>query len=234
MLPSVFPAFPDYTEFDIYATMEPAKEVGGDFYDFFLVDERHLGIVMADVSGKGVPAALFMVIAKTLIKNYAQRGDSPAEVMFNTNNQLCQNNDAGMFVTAWMAVVDLDTGVLTYANAGHNPPMIRQNDGVFRYLHSEPNFVLAGLDDMDFDQSTLTLNQGDVLYLYTDGVTEATNSNEKLYDEPRLEQVINTLSTESLEQFLKDIKTDIDLFVGEAPQFDDITMLVLRYGDEKK
>lgn len=155
------------------------------------------------------------------------------EVMTNTNNQLCQNNDAGMFVTAWMAVLDLDTGELTYANAGHNPPMIRQKDGVFRYLHSEPNFVLAGLEDMAFDQSTLTLGAGDVLYLYTDGVTEATNSEEQLYNEPRLEKTINELSTDSLETLLKNIKEDIDLFVGVAPQFDDITMLALRYDGTK-
>ncbi len=230
MLPSDFPAFPQYEEFDIYAAMIPAKEVGGDFYDFFLVGERHLGIVIADVSGKGVPAALFMVITKTLIKNYAQKGESPAEIMHHTNLQLCQNNDASMFVTAWMGILDLDTGELVYANAAHNHPLVRQKSGAFAYLPSDPAFILAGLDFATFEQSTLKLEAGDTLFLYTDGVTEATNLTEELYGEDRLLEILNTLDNASLKGMLAGIKKDIDLFVGEAPQFDDITMLALRFG----
>lgn len=143
MLPCIFPAFPEHSEFDIYATMTPAKEVGGDFYDFFMVDDTHVAAVMADVSGKGVPAALFMVIAKTLIKNYAQSGIEPCQVFTTANRMLCDGNDAGMFVTAWMGVLDIESGKLTYVNAGHNPPLIRQKDGSFEYLRSRPGFVLA-------------------------------------------------------------------------------------------
>lgn len=232
MLPNEFPAFPDLKQFDIYATMLPAKEVGGDFYDFFLVDDSHLGLVMADVSGKGVPAALFMVIAKTLIQNYAQKGESPADVMMHTNNQLCQNNDANMFVTVWFAILNIETGELNYSNAGHNPPLLRHNNGEFEYLVSEPDFVLAGMEDMDYEEYSLTLQKGDILYLYTDGVTEATNSNDELYSDERLLEKINSINTHSLKTLLENIKSDIDLFVGEAPQFDDITMLALRFGEE--
>ncbi|MBQ2830716.1 MAG: SpoIIE family protein phosphatase [Oscillospiraceae bacterium] len=229
MLPSIFPAFPERSEFDIYATMVPAKEVGGDFYDFFMVDDEHLGIVMADVSGKGVPAALFMVIAKTLIKNHAQNGEKPEDVFTNVNNQLCESNDAGMFVTGWMAVLNIRTGELTYANAGHNPPLLRRADGGFEYLHSTPGFVLAGLEGMQYTQSNLTLRSGDALYLYTDGVTEATDLNEQLYGEERLQAVLNANADASLSQLLAAVKADVDAFVGEAPQFDDITMLALRF-----
>ncbi len=229
MLPSIFPAFPDRTEFDIYATMVPAKEVGGDFYDFFMVDGDHLGIVMADVSGKGVPAALFMVIAKTLIKNHAQNGEPPEEVFTSVNDQLCESNDAGMFVTGWMAVLNLRTGELTYANAGHNPPLLRREGGSFEYLRSKPGFVLAGLEGMQYTQSSLTLERGDALYLYTDGVTEATDLREQLYGEDRLRAVLNANSDVPLSQLLAAVKADVDAFVGEAPQFDDITMLALRY-----
>lgn len=229
MLPSVFPAFPDYKEFDIYASMLPAKEVGGDFYDFFLVDERHLGIVMADVSGKGVPAALFMVIAKTLIKNYAQKGECPCDIMTHTNNQLFQNNDASMFVTAWTGILNLDTGELVFSNAGHNPPLIKRNNGDFEYLKTDSGFVLAGLEDFKYTQSSITLNSLDVLYLYTDGVTEATNVNNELYSDERLLNLINSIKIDSTKDLLEKIKCDIDCFVGDAPQFDDITMLGLKF-----
>lgn len=229
MLPCIFPAFPERDEFDIYASMTPAKEVGGDFYDFFMVDDSHLAVVIADVSGKGVPAALFMVIAKTLIKNYAQSGIAPSEVFTTVNRLLCDGNDDGLFVTAWMGILELTSGKLTYVNAGHNPPMIKQGDGEFTYLRSRPGFVLAGLEEMKYRQNELTLAPGDRLMLYTDGVTEATNSDNQLYGEKRLSDFLNGHSGEEAENILNDLKSDIYKFQGDAPQFDDITMLMLDY-----
>ena len=229
MLPCIFPAFPEYDEFDIYATMTPAKEVGGDFYDFFMVDNTHIAAVMADVSGKGVPAALFMVIAKTLIKNYAQSGIEPCEVFTTVNRLLCDGNDAGLFVTAWMGVLDITSGKLTYVNAGHNPPLIKQAGGKFEYLRSRPGFVLAGMDTVKYRQNELTMHTGDRLYLYTDGITEATSSAKELYGEERLSTYLNDHSDNSGEDILHGLKSDIDSFVGDAPQFDDMTMLMLDF-----
>lgn len=232
MLPCIFPAFPDRDEFDVYASMTPAKEVGGDFYDFFMVDDSHMAVVMADVSGKGVPAALFMVIAKTLLKNYTQSGIKPEEVFTTVNRLLCDGNDAGLFVTAWLGVLELTTGKLTFVNAGHNPPMIKQNGGEFTYLKSRAGFVLAGMDTIKYRQNEITIAPGDRLLLYTDGVTEATNSQNQLYGEERLSAFMNAHSDEKAEDILQDLKSDIYAFQGEAPQFDDITMLMLDY--EKK
>ncbi|MGN0610406.1 MAG: PP2C family protein-serine/threonine phosphatase, partial [Ruminiclostridium sp.] len=229
MLPCIFPPFPDRKEFDIYATMTPAKEVGGDFYDFFMTDESHIAAVIADVSGKGVPAALFMVIAKTLIKNYAQTGMEPAEVFTTVNRTLCDGNDAGLFVTAWMGVLDLKSGKLTYVNAGHNPPMLGQKDGDFEYLKSPAGFVLAGLETIKYKQKELFLSEGDKLLLYTDGITEATDKENALYGEERLSAFMNAHKSLSPDEMLAGIKADIDAFVGEAPQFDDMTMLMLDY-----
>lgn len=228
MLPCIFPAFPGRDEFDIYASMMPAKEVGGDFYDFFLVDQDHLAVVMADVSGKGVPAALFMVIAKTLIKNQAQQGHSPAEVFTAVNNQLCENNEAGLFVTSWMGILDINTGEFTYVNAGHNPPLLMRSGGDFEYLRSRPGFVLAGMEGIRYRQATMKLGEGDVLYLYTDGVTEATNGDNEQYGEERLLSIVNQHKEDTPQELLPTIKADIDRFVGDAPQFDDITMLGLK------
>ena len=234
MLPCIFPAFPDYDEFDIYATMTPAKEVGGDFYDFFMTDEKHLAFVMADVSGKGVPAALFMVIAKTLIKNYAQMGQEPGQVFTTVNRLLCDGNDAGLFVTAWIGILDLESGLLKYANAGHNPPLIKKAGGQFEYLRSRPGFVLAGMDTTRYRQSEMVLNPGDRIFLYTDGVTEATDSSQQLYGEDRLESLLNRCQADTAEEMLADLKNDIDSFVCEAPQFDDITMLMLDFKKRKE
>ncbi|MDR0949479.1 MAG: SpoIIE family protein phosphatase, partial [Lachnospiraceae bacterium] len=181
MLPCIFPAFPDRPEFDIYASMLPAKEVGGDFYDFFLIDNEKLAVVMADVSGKGVPAALFMVIAKTLIKNNAQYGKTPKEVFEIVNDMLCENNEAGMFVTAFMGFLEIPTGTFTYVNAGHNPPLIKRSGNHFEWLPTKPCFVLAGMEEMSYRQDEITLHPGDTLYMYTDGVTEAVNRSEELF-----------------------------------------------------
>ena len=229
MLPRIFPAFPERQEFDIYATMNPAKEVGGDFYDFFLVDDDHLAVVIADVSGKGVPAALFMVIAKTLIKNHAQNKETPGEVFTNTNEQLCEGNDAGLFVTAWMGVLQISTGHFVYVNAGHNPPLLRRAGGSFEWLKSRPGFVLAGMEGVRYRENEMELAPGDVLYLYTDGVTEATDAHQQLFGEERLQTALNEQPMLPVGQMLSKIKGCIDTFVGEAEQFDDITMLGLEY-----
>ena len=229
MLPCIFPAFPERTEFDIYATMNPAKEVGGDFYDFFLVDDDHLAVVIADVSGKGVPAALFMVIAKTLIKDHAQQGAQPEEVFTEVNRLLCEANDEGMFVTAWMGVLELTTGHLAYVNAGHNPPLLRRNGGKYEFLRTRSGFILAGMDGMRYRPASLELLPGDAVYLYTDGVTEATNENRQLYGDQRLCDTLNAHADSGPETLLKIVKDDVDAFVGDAPQFDDITMLGLCY-----
>jgi sigma-B regulation protein RsbU (phosphoserine phosphatase) len=227
MLPSIFPAFPEREELDIYATMTPAKEVGGDFYDFFLVDDDRLAIVMADVSGKGVPAALFMVIAKTLLKNMAQTGRSPKDVLEKVNNQLCEGNEAEMFVTVWLGILEISTGKLTCTNAGHEYPVIKRAGGDYELIKDKHGFVLAGMEGSRYKEYELHMDPGDRLYLYTDGVAEATNSNNELYGTERMLEALNNNKNVSCEKLLYNIKEDIDSFVKEAPQFDDITMLSL-------
>lgn len=238
MLPSIFPPYPERDEFDIYASMQPAKEVGGDFYDFFFIDENTLAVVMADVSGKGVPAALFMVIAKTLIKNNAQSGKSPKEVFEAVNNILCENNEEGMFVTAFMGYLDVKSGKVTFVNAGHNPPLIctKIDDSCmyqFDWLKTQPDFILAGMEDMSYNQSEITLQPGDELFMYTDGITEAVNNENTLFSEPRLLDVANKYMDMTLREFSLSIKREIDLFAEGAEQADDITMLSLRYLGEE-
>lgn len=231
MLPNIFPAFPERFDFDIYATMDPAKEVGGDFYDFFFIDDKHLALVIADVSGKGIPAAMFMVIAKTLIKDHAQLGLSPKEVFTRVNNILCEGNDAGLFVTAWMGVLDLDTGIMTYVNAGHNPPVTFLS-GETSLLKSKPGFVLAGMENIKFSEFQLQLHRGDKIFLYTDGATEATNLNGELYGEARLIACLKKQIGKNVEDTLHGVRDDIDRFVGEAEQFDDLTLLAFDYYDK--
>ncbi|UNC93515.1 SpoIIE family protein phosphatase [Candidatus Contubernalis alkaliaceticus] len=228
MLPCIFPAFPDREEFEIYATMLPAKEVGGDFYDFFLVDDDHLAVVIADVSGKGVPAALFMVITKTLIKNNALYGKNPQDVFAAVNNLLCENNDAAMFVTAFMGILQISSGQFTYVNAGHNPPLLKKAGGDFHWLSTKPGFVLAGLEDIDYQQQTIILEPDDVLYMYTDGVTEAANCANELFSNQKLLKDINRYKDCDLNDLLINIKQEIDQFAHGAEQADDITMLALK------
>ena len=232
MLPRSFPAFPDRREFDIYAMMDPAREVGGDFYDFFLVDPDHLAVVIADVSGKGVPAALFMVIARTLIKNHAQGGESPKDVFAQVNEQLCEGNDAGLFVTAWMGILEISTGQFVYANAGHNPPLLRRAGERFEWLRSHPGFVLAGMEGSRYQEYALTLAPGDTLYLYTDGVTEAVNAGQELFGEERLQEALNEEPGLPVRRLLPRIRGCIDAFAGEEEQVDDITMLGLYYAQK--
>ena len=229
MLPNIFPAFPDRPEFDIYATMDPAKEVGGDFYDFFMVDERNLAVVMADVSGKGVPAALFMVIGKTLIKDHTLPDTDLANVFAEVNNILCESNSEDLFITAFEGVLDLLTGEFRFVNAGHEPPFISRAGDRFELYKIKPGFVLAGMEGMRFKGGSFTLSPGDKIFLYTDGVTEATNTDEELFGMERLEDSLNRVVDQSPEEILPAVKNDIDAFVGSAPQFDDITMLCLCY-----
>lgn len=225
MLPFVFPAYPERKEFDLHATMTPAKEVGGDFYDFFLLDEDHLALVMADVSGKGVPAALFMVISKTLLKNMAQTGKSPKEVLERTNNILCEGNAAEMFVTVWFGIYEISTGKLTAANAGHEYPILKQKNGAFTLFKDPHGFVLAGMEQMKYKEYEIILEKGDTLFVYTDGVAEATDKNNQLYGTGRLVTYLNSKPHPNMKSLLEGVKEDVDLFVAEAPQFDDITML---------
>lgn len=228
-IPMVFPPYPAHGEFDIYATMDTAKEVGGDFYDFYFVGESKLGFLIADVSGKGIPAAMFMMTAKTLIKGYAESGKSVDEVFTIANAKLCESNEAGMFVTAWMGILDITTGLLEFANAGHNPPLVRHADGRFEFLKSKSGFILAGMEGMKYRRNELVLSPGDEIYLYTDGVTEATNAENALYGEERLANLLNTMHGLSGEALCRAVKADIDAFAGDAPQSDDITMLYLKY-----
>lgn len=229
MLPCIFPAFPERYEFDIFASMAPAKEVGGDFYDFFMIDDEHLAVVIADVSGKGVPAALFMVIAKTMIKNYAHMGMELCDVFTKVNRLLCDGNEAGIFVTAWAGILDLESGRLTYVNAGHNPPLIKLGDGGYTYLQSRPGFVLAGMETTRYKQNELMMQPGDRLFLYTDGVTEAINEEMELYGTKRLNDYLNLHINDRISDLVNGLKADIERFSGDQEQFDDITMLILDY-----
>lgn len=233
-LPSIFPPFPNRTEFAIWASMDTAKEVGGDFYDFYFVDEDTLAFLIADVSGKGIPAAMFMMTAKTLLKSYAESGMDVAEVLTQANNKLCESNEAGMFVTAWMGYLNTKTGEVTYANAGHNPPVIRHLDGSVEMVRSRPGLVLAGMEGIRYRANTVQMNPGDLLYLYTDGVTEATDMDNGLYGETRLQAVLQQENAGDVQAVCRQVREDVDRFVGQAPQFDDITMLALAYTPSKE
>ena len=224
-LPSVFPPYPNRKDFEIYAQMITAKEVGGDFYDFYMLGDSTLAFLIADVSGKGIPAAMFMMQAKTIIKDLAESGLELSEIFTTANKKLCENNDAGMFVTAWMGILDLKTGLLKFVNAGHNPPLVRQADGEFVYLKSKSGMVLAGMDGVKYRRNELQLTPGDQIFLYTDGVTEATDKSNQLYGEERLLKTVNRNIVKDTKTLCEAVKADVDRFVGEAPQFDDITML---------
>ena len=233
MLPNIFPAFPDRREFDIYATMNPAKEVGGDFYDFFLIDETHLGIVIADVSGKGVPAALFMMIAKILVQNYAVSGRSPAQVLEAVNRQICANNREEMFVTVWLGVLDIKTGEIVAANAGHEFPAVRQTGERFELIKQRHGFVIGGLEGVKYREYSLTLKPGSRLFVYTDGVPEATNAQNELFGTERMLDALNADPAASPVEILVNVQKAVDGFVQDAEQFDDLTMLCLEYRGEQ-
>ena len=222
VLPVNFPQIPE-----IYAFMSPAKEVGGDFYDFFYIDEKHFAFLIADVSGKGIPAALFMMNAKSLLKSNLLSGYALNTAIKKTNNELCQTNNAGMFLTAFVGIINIETGELEYVNAGHNPPLVRINDK-YEYLQTDINIVISALEDFEYKSSSILLKQNESIFIYTDGITEAQNSNEEFYGEERLINIINK-ELLSPQDTISMIKHDINDFCNEAPQFDDITMLCIRY-----
>ena len=230
-LPHIEPNFVGKDEYELHACMFTAKEVGGDFYDFYYVDENHLAITIADVSGKGIPAALFMMTSKTMLRNMIESGMPIEEAMTSANARLCENNDANMFVTVWAAIIDLKTGLMEFGNAGHNHPAIRKKDGSFEFLKSKPGMVLAGMDGVRYCRNEYKLEAGDTLFLYTDGVTEATNINNELFGDERLINALNESYNDdiSMNDICMSVKKNVDEFVAEAPQFDDITMLAFKY-----
>ena len=228
MLPCIFPAFPDRNDFDIYAIMDPAKEVGGDFYDFFFIDKTHFAVVIADVSDKGVSAALFMVIAKILIKNQLQNGDSPAKVLEIVNKRLCENNDAGMFVTAFIGVIDITTGETTVANAGHNPPLVYKKVlDKYDFINFDHGFVLGGVQNQTYKEKTINLSKNDILFLYTDGVTESTNKNGNQFSDSKLKEFLNSeeIKNLSIQEVITKLRDNLEKFSDGIDRTDDITVL---------
>jgi sigma-B regulation protein RsbU (phosphoserine phosphatase) len=229
MLPHIFPAFPDRPDFDIYASMKPAKEVGGDFYDYFLIDQDHLCMVMADVSGKGVPAALFMMASKIILQSCAMLGQSVVDIMTKTNEAICSNNEAEMFVTVWLGILELSTGRLTAANAGHEYPVLKQENGVFEVFRDQHSFVIGGMEDSKYKQYELQLKPGDKVFVYTDGVPEATNSEDEMFGTQRMLAAVNEKLDADPQTILENVSRAVSAFVGSAPQFDDLTMMCVEY-----
>lgn len=227
-LPNVFPAFPNRRDFDIYATMNTAKEVGGDFYDFYMTKSNTLNFLIADVSGKGIPAAMFMMRAKTELKSLTESDMQISDVFTKGNAALCEGNDAGMFVTAWQGSMDLKYGKLTYVNAGHNPPLIKRN-GKFEFIKDRSGFILAGMEESIYKQQEINLVPGDIVFLYTDGVTEATNKKKELFGEERLLEVLNKKEYNSMKELCDEVLDEVNKFVDKEDQFDDITMLAFKY-----
>ena len=228
MLPCTFPPYPERKEFDLFASMTPAREVGGDFYDFFLIDEDHLALVMADVSGKGIPAALFMMVTKTILKNNAMVGKSVGEILSMTNELICANNRVEMFVTVWMGILEISTGKITAANAGHEYPAVMA-DGRFTLYKDRHCFVIGGMEGSKYKEYEMQLKKGDKLFLYTDGVPEATNAENELFGTDRMLDALNACASQGPEEIIAGVKASVDAFVGSAEQFDDMTMLCLSY-----
>ncbi|SCW30994.1 Stage II sporulation protein E (SpoIIE) [Ruminococcaceae bacterium YRB3002] len=233
MLPSIFPAFPNIRAFDVYANMNPAKEVGGDFYDFFMVDDDHVALVIADVSGKGVPAALFMVIAKTLIKNRALVGGTPSEILYDVNNQLCDSNTSDFFVTVWLAIINIRTGEGVSVNAGHEHPVLRKKNGAYELIKYPHSLAVSAMDGIRFKERSFKLEPGDRIIVYTDGVPEANNTEGELFGTDRMVASFNREPDADPVKLVGNLKEDIDAFVGEAVQFDDTTILVFDYKGEE-
>ncbi len=234
MLPNIYPAFPERDEFDIYATMDPAKEVGGDFYDFFLVDDDHLCIFIADVSGKGVPAALFMMASMIILANNAQMGKSPAQILHDTNLAICANNREEMFVTVWLGILEISTGKLTAANAGHEYPVVKRPDGSFEIFKDKHGFVIGGMNGAKYKEYEIEMQPGSKVFLYTDGVPEATNADKELFGMDRLLDALNAAPDEAPKETLDNVRKAVDGFVREAEQFDDLTMMCLEYKGKGK
>ena len=229
MLPHDFPPFPDRPEFDIYAMMDPAREVGGDFYDFFLIDDDHLGLVMADVSGKGIPAALFMMISKVILQSCAMLGQSAAETLNKTNEALSSSNQTEMFVTVWFGILEISTGRLSCANAGHEYPAIKRADGSFEIFKDKHGFVIGGMEGIKYKEYEIQLEHGDKLFVYTDGVPEATNADVKMFGPERMLQALNKDMNAGPEQILTNVRDAVSEFVGDAEQFDDLTMMCVEF-----
>ena len=219
--------FPDSKEFDIFASMTPAKEVGGDFYDFFFVDDDHLALVIADVSGKGVPAALFMMMSKNLIRNLTAMGLSPKEAIEKANQTICDNNKQRMFVTVWLGILEISTGKVTAVNAGHEIPFVKQPGGEFELFEDPHGLMVGAFKTAKYQQYEFTLQKGGTLFVYTDGVAEATNADDEMFGTDRLKQALDKESNTSPKQLLETVHSDVDAFVGSAEQFDDLTMLGL-------
>ncbi len=229
MLPQIFPPFPDRPEFELYASMDPAREVGGDFYDYYFIDEDHLCLVMADVSGKGIPAALFMMMSKIIIKNSAMLGKSAAEILKTANEVLCSNNTTEMFVTVWLGILEISTGRVVTANAGHEYPTVKKPDGKYELFKDKHGFVIGGMNGMKYTEQEIQLEPGSSLFVYTDGVPEATDSHEELFGTDRMLDALNREPGANPEQILHNVRENVDGFVSDAEQFDDMTMLCLKY-----
>ena len=229
MLPHIFPPYPDRKEINLYASMDPARDVGGDFYDFFFIDEDHLCLVIADVSGKGIPGAMFMMFSKRIIEDYARQVRSPAEILTRTNEALCDNNQADMFVTVWLGILEISTGKLTAANAGHEYPSICRKGSRFEIYKDQHCFVLGGLKESQYMEYELRIFPGDKIFVYTDGVPEATAADGNMFGIDRMISALNTCADDSPEAILRGVHSAVNTFVGDAEQFDDLTMLCLEY-----
>ncbi|MBR2600345.1 MAG: serine/threonine-protein phosphatase, partial [Erysipelotrichaceae bacterium] len=229
MLPQEFPPFPDRNEVDIYALMEPAKMVGGDFYDFFFIDDDHLALLIADVSGKGIPAALFMMICIIILKNSLRFSKSISKALANTNEAICSNNTNEMFVTVWMGILEISTGKLTAANAGHEYPAIRRKDGSYELMKDKHGFVVGGMRHIKYEEYEIQMEPGDKIYVYSDGVPEANNKNKEMFGTARLLDALNSVTDSTPKEDINNVKTAIAEFVQEEEQFDDVTMLCFEY-----
>ena len=229
MLPHDFPPFPDRREIDLYAEMDPAREVGGDFYDYFLIDDDHLCLVIADVSGKGIPAALFMMISKVILKSCAMLGAAPGEILTKTNEALSKDNQVRMFVTVWLGILELSTGRLTAANAGHEYPVLKRAGGAYELFKDKHGFVIGGMEGLKYKEYELQLQPGDKLFVYTDGLPESTDANEQMFGIQRMVDTLNQEPDADPEGVLKQIRTAVNGFVKDAEQFDDLTMMCLAY-----
>jgi sigma-B regulation protein RsbU (phosphoserine phosphatase) len=229
MLPRVFPPFPERKEFELFAIVDPAREVGGDFYDFFFVDKDTLCIVIGDVSGKGVPAALFMATSKTLLRTEALRGLSCDEILSRVNNTLCPDNQTCMFVTVFCLMLNTETGEIQFSNAGHNPPLISTSGRPFEFVDVPKGFVLGAMENTKYESRRLMLEPNDIVYVYTDGVTEAMNPQTQLFSEQRLRTCLSNLRVEDMTELIHRVRQEIMTFAQGAPQSDDIAMLALRF-----
>lgn len=229
VLPHEFPPFPDRKEFELYAMMEPAREVGGDFYDFFFIDDDHLCLVMADVSGKGIPASLFMMNSKVLLKSYASANNSPAEILARTNKEICENNQMEMFVTVWLGILELSSGKITAANAGHEYPVIGRMEGEFEIVRDKHAFVIGGMEGVKYTDYELQLEPGDKLFLYTDGVPEAENKKNEMFGTERMLKALNADGYAPVEELLRNVRKAVTEFIDGAEQFDDLTMMAIEY-----